>query len=288
MLTLGTQLSSGKGFEHMGREALSIGANTFQFFMRNPRGTKAKAIDPGDIGKLRELLKENAFGPVLAHAPYTLNACSKDPHLRGLSAEMFADDLGRMEYLPGNCYNFHPGSRTVLFLDEAIEHIAKMLNDTIRPGQQTTVLLETMSGKGSEVGGTFEELYRIMEKVTYGDKIGVCFDSCHMWDAGYDLVNGLDGVLEDFDRIIGLKHLRAVHINDSQNPLGSRKDRHAPIGDGTIGLQAVTAMICHPQLRHLPFITETPLDVGGHAAELALLKNSCRKQLSEQDVPEKE
>lgn len=284
MLIIGTQLSSGKGFAYLGKEALSIDSSTFQFFMRNPRGTKAKAIDPADIGELKTLLEENRFGPVLAHSPYTLNACSKDPHLRELSAEMFADDLERMEYLPGNLYNMHPGSRTALPLEEAIEYIAKMLNDTIRPEQHTTVLLETMSGKGSEVGGSFEELYRILEKVGQSDKTGVCFDSCHMWDAGYDIVNRLDDVLEEFDRIIGLKHLKAFHINDSLNPLGSHRDRHAPIGEGVIGLDAITTILCHPQLRHLPFITETPLDVKGHKEEIELLKSKCRSRLSEGDA----
>lgn len=281
MLTIGTQLSSGKGFEHLGKEALSIGANTFQFFMRNPRGTRAKAIDPADIGKLRELLRENGFGKILAHAPYTLNACSKDPHLRELSAEMFAEDLERMEYLPHNLYNLHPGSRTTVPQEEAIGHIAKMLNGAIRPEMNTTVLLETMSGKGSEVGRSFEELYSIMEKVRHQDKIGVCFDACHLWDAGYDIVGRLDEVLEEFDRIIGLRYLMAFHINDSQNPLGSHKDRHAPIGDGCIGLRAITAILCHPKLRHLPFVTETPLDVKGHQTEMELLRSSCREYSGE-------
>lgn len=284
MLTIGTQLSSGKGFEHLGKEAHSIGANTFQFFMRNPRGTKAKAIDPKDIGKLRALLEEKDFGPVLAHSPYTLNACSKDPHLRELSAEMFAEDLERMEYLPGNLYNMHPGSRTTVPPEEAIDHIANMLNGAIRREQRTTVLLETMSGKGSEVGRSFEELYRIMEKVELQDKIGVCFDACHLWDAGYDIVNKLDDVLEAFDRIIGLKYLMAFHINDSQNPLGSHKDRHAAVGDGLIGLEAITAILCHPLLRHLPFVTETPLDTDGHKKEIALLRESCRQRLMGEDA----
>ena len=278
MLTIGTQLSSGKGFEHIGKEALSIGANTVQFFLRNPRGTKAKALDTGDVARLKTLMEENRFGKVIAHSPYTLNACSKDPHLRELSAEMFAEDLNRMQHLPGNLYNMHPGSATGQETSTAVKYIASMLNDVVTPEHQTTILLETMSGKGSEIGQTFEELAAVIEKVALNDKIGVCFDACHLWDAGYDILNDLDGVLHRFDRIVGLGRLKAFHINNSKNPLGSRKDRHAPIGEGFIGLEGIVSIINHPQLRHLPFITETPIDVAAHKHEIAMLKNKYRPQ----------
>mgnify|MGYP003623242164 CR=1 FL=1 len=297
MLFLGTQLSSGKGFKNMGLEALAIEANTFQFFLRNPRGTKAKTVDPADVGQLKQILAENNFGPIIAHAPYTLNACSKDPHLRELSAEMFADDLERMENLPGNLYNLHPGSSLGQPLKEAVNYIAAMLNGVMNRRHHTTILLETMSGKGSEVGQSFEELAEIIARVDLDGQIGVCFDACHLWDSGYDIVNDLDGqigvcfdachlwdsgydivndldgVLNTFDKIIGLEKLKAFHLNNSRNPLGSRKDRHAPIGEGFIGLEGVFAIISHPQLKHLPFVTETPLDLAGHQREIALLKS---------------
>ena len=257
----------------MGREALSIEANTFQFFMRNPRGTKARPLDKDDAARLKTLLSEYRFGTVIAHSPYTLNACSKDPHLRELSAEMFADDLSRMQHLPGNLYNMHPGSAAGQPLSAAVRHIAAMLNKVLTREHQTTVLLETMSGKGSETGRTFEELAAIMERVAFNEKIGVCFDACHLWDAGYDIVGDLDGVLNRFDRIIGLDRLKAFHINNSKNPLGSGKDRHAPIGGGFIGLEGIVAIINHPRLRRLPFITETPIDIAAHKQEIALLKS---------------
>jgi deoxyribonuclease-4 len=278
MLTIGTQLSSSKGFEHLGKEALAIGANTFQFFMRNPRGTRAKAIKTTDIEKLRSLLAKNHFGQIIAHSPYTLNPCSKNAHLRELSAEMFADDLARMQYLPGNLYNMHPGSRTGLTTAIAIDYIAEMLNSIITREHLTTVLLETMSGKGSEIGQTFEELYAILEKVKLEDKVGVCFDACHLWDAGYDIVGQLDDILEHFDRIIGLNKLKAFHINNSKNILGSHKDRHAPIGKGYIELEGIVAIINHPQLRHLPFITETPIDIENHRQEIALLRSKYEEE----------
>ena len=273
MLFLGTQLSSGKGFKNMGLEALAIETNTFQFLRPNPRGTKAKTVDPADVGQLKQILAENNFGPIIAHAPYTLNACSKDPHLRELSAEMFADDLERMENLPGNLYNLHPGSSLGQPLKEAVNYIAAMLNGVMNRRHHTTILLETMSGKGSEVGQSFEELAEIIARVDLDGQIGVCFDACHLWDSGYDIVNDLDGVLNTFDKIIGLEKLKAFHLNNSRNPLGSRKDRHAPIGEGFIGLEGVFAIISHPQLKHLPFVTETPLDLAGHQREIALLKS---------------
>lgn len=270
---IGTQLSSAKGFKSIGTDALAIGAATFQFFMRNPRGTKAKAINPGDIAALNTILRENHFGKILAHGPYTLNACSRDAHLRELSGEMFADDLERMEHLPGNYYNLHPGSRQGQDMETAVEYISKMIRENLSRRHRTTVLLETMSGKGSEVGSRFEELSMILEKTAMPEKMGVCFDACHLWDSGYDIVNDLDGVLEEFDRIIGLSFLKAFHINDSKNERGSRKDRHAVLGGGCIGLEAIVSIVNHPKLRHLPFITETPLDLEGHKAEIALLKS---------------
>jgi len=273
MLIIGTQLSSGKGLARLGWEAVAIGANTFQFFLRNPRGTKAKPLDAADVGRLLAIMAENGFGPIIAHSPYTLNACSRDPHLRELSAEMFADDLERMQHLPGNFYNMHPGSRTGQPLSEAVNFIAGMLNNTIDRHHDTTVLLETMSGKGSEVGSSFEELAEIIAKVGMNDKIGICFDACHLWDSGYDIVDDLDGVLTRFDNIIGLQRLKAFHINNSKNPLGAGKDRHAPIGEGFIGLEGIVAIINHPQLKHLPFITETPIEVEAHKLEIALLKS---------------
>ena len=270
---IGCHLSAAKGYAHMGKDALSIGANTFQFFTRNPRGARAKALDLDDVRALLELMDVNAFGTIVAHAPYTLNACSSDPHLRELARDMIADDLERMEHLPGNLYNFHPGSHTGQGVDSGIVQIADMLNSVLRPGQRTTVLLETMAGKGSEVGGTFQELRAVLDLVDCQDKAGVCLDTCHVSDGGYDIVSDLEGVLAEFDRVIGLERLLAVHINDSLNPRGARKDRHAKIGEGTIGTEAIVRIIRHPKLCRLPFVLETPEDDAGHGAEIRMLRS---------------
>jgi len=274
MLNIGCHLSTSKGFKHMGMEALSIGANTFQFFTRNPRGGKAKAIDPKDVADLLDIMKAHQFAPILAHASYTLNACSKDAHLRKYATEMMADDLVRMEYLPGNLYNFHPGSHVGQGTEAGIEMIAEMLNEILRPEQTTTVLLETMSGKGSEVGRNFEELRAILDKVELTDKMGICLDTCHVFDGGYDLVNDLDGVLNQFDQLIGLHRLKAIHLNDSLNSLASHKDRHAGIGKGNIGLDTIARIINHPSLYKLPFLLETPNEIPGYAEEIKLLREA--------------
>ena len=272
---IGAHLSSATGFYKMGRTALEIGANTFQFFCRNPRGAKAKPLDPPDLEKLRGLLAESGFGPVVAHAPYIMNACSRDEGIRGLAAEMMAGDLRLMEYLPGNFYNFHPGSHVGQGIEAGCAQIAAMLNAVICPEQQTVVLLETMAGKGTEIGGRFEELRAIIDQVKCQDRIGVCMDTCHMSDAGYDILGNLDGVLEEFDRVVGLERLCAVHINDSMNPLGARKDRHARIGEGTLGEAFFARLITHPKLCCLPFVLETPNDDAGHGVEIARLRVLC-------------
>ena len=276
MLDIGCHLSTSKGFMGMGRDALAIGANTFQFFTRNPRGGAAKAIDRADLDEFLQLAREQRFAPLLAHAPYTLNACSADENVRRFAREMMADDLARMELLPGNYYNFHPGSHVGQGEDVGIALIVDQLNALLSAQQTTTVLLETMAGKGSEVGRTFGQLRQIIERVECGEKMGVCLDTCHVHDAGYDLVNDLDGVLAEFDAVIGLDRLRAIHLNDSMNPLGSRKDRHAGIGHGQIGLAALTRVVNHAQLRHLPFYLETPNDLPGYAQEIALLRGVYR------------
>ena len=272
MTYLGAHLSSSGGFYKMGKAALAIGANTLQCFVRNPRGAKAKAINPTDLGKLRELMAENSFGPIVAHAPYIMNPCSKDEGIRALAAEMMAGDLALMEHLPGNYYNFHPGSHVGQGVEAGCRQIADMLDRVVQPGLQTTVLLETMAGKGSEIGGKFEELRTILDMAQCGDRLGVCLDTCHVSDGGYDVTNHLDQVLEAFDRIIGLDRLKAVHVNDSMNPLGARKDRHALIGQGTIGTEAIVRIIAHPSLKHLPFLLETPTDDKGHGEEIAMLR----------------
>ena len=272
MLTIGCHLSASDGFLAMGRTALDIGANTFQFFTRNPRGSKAKAIDPDDAAALMVLLAENGFGPLVAHAPYTINPCSKTERTREFARMTLADDLKRMEYLPGNYYNFHPGSHTEQGMETGIRQIAETLNAILRPEYRTTVLLETMSGKGSEVGSRFEELREIIDRVALSDKLGVCLDTCHVSDAGYDIADDLDGVLTEFDRVIGLDRLRAVHVNDSLNPRGSRKDRHARIGEGCLGAEALGRVVRHPALQGLPFVLETPNELPGYAREIALLK----------------
>ena len=279
MLHIGCHLSASKGYLAMGKDALKIGADTFQFFTRNPRGGKAKEIDEADVAAFLQLADENRFTHILAHAPYTMNACSKDAGIRGFSREMMADDLRRMEYLPGNFYNFHPGSHVGQGMDTGIAFIIEQLNAVIKPEQNTTILLETMAGKGSEVGGRFEELRRIIDGVHLPEKMGVCLDTCHVYDAGYDIVNNLDGVLDEFDHVIGLERLKAIHLNDSLNPMASHKDRHAKIGEGSLGLDAICRIINHPKLQHLFFILETPQeDLAGYGAEIALLRSRYREE----------
>ena len=272
MLHIGCHLSSSKGFLNMGETALSIGADTFQFFTRNPRGSKAKAIDPKDADALMRLMKEHDFPCILAHAPYTLNPCSKDPHVREFAQMTMADDLVRMEATPGQMYNFHPGSHTGQGMSEGIAQIAALLNSLLKESQTTTVLLETMAGKGTEVGGSFAELAMILDRVELANHMGVCLDTCHVWDGGYDIVNDLDGVLERFERTIGLHRLKAIHINDSKNVCGSHKDRHEKIGQGHIGLAAFEAIVNHPALKDLPFFLETPNELDGYAEEIKLLR----------------
>ena len=273
MLHIGCHLSSSKGFAAMGKTALSIGADTFQFFTRNPRGGKAKALDLDDALALRNLCAEHNFVPLLAHAPYTMNPCAADEHLIEFAHMVMESDLAMLESIPGNMYNFHPGSHVKQGSEVGVTKIATMLNSVLFPEMRTTVLLETMAGKGSEVGRSFEELASIMDKVQLNDKLGVCLDTCHVFDGGYDIVNDLDGVLEQFDKLIGLNKLHAIHINDSKNPLGSHKDRHACIGEGNIGLIALSAVTNHPQLKHLPFYLETPNELPGYAKEIALLRS---------------
>ena len=272
MIYLGAHLSSAKGFYKIGKVALDIGADTFQCFLRNPRGARAKAVDPEDMAKLRELMAEHRFGPFVAHAPYIMNPCSKDEGIRELAGRMMAEDLALMEYLPGNYYNFHPGSHVGQGVETGCRQIADMLDAVVTPELKTTVLLETMAGKGSEIGGKFEELRAIIDLAACGDLLGVCLDTCHVSDGGYDIAGNLDGVLEEFDRVIGLTRLKAIHINDSMNPLGAHKDRHAKIGEGTLGTDAIVRVITHPSLKHLPFLLETPDDDAGHAAEIAMLR----------------
>lgn len=272
MFYIGCHLSASDGFLAMGRTALSIGANTFQFFTRNPRGSKAKAIDPADVAAFLALAAENGFGTLVAHAPYTINPCSKDEHTREFARMTLADDLKRMEHLPGNVYNFHPGSHTGQGMETGIAQIAETLNAILTPDIHTTVLLETMSGKGSEVGSRFEELLEIIDRVELSDKLGVCLDTCHVSDAGYDIADDLDGVLTEFDRVIGLDRLRAVHVNDSLNLRGAHKDRHARIGEGCLGAEALGRVVRHPALQGLPFVLETPNELPGYAREIALLK----------------
>ena len=275
MLRIGCHLSSSKGFLHMGKEAVKIGANTFQFFTRNPRGSKAKEIDEKDVAAFLEFSREHGIGQILAHAPYTLNPCSKDEKTREFALLTMEDDLKRMEYIPGNCYNFHPGSHVGQGSQEGIRMIADTLNQILKEEQRTTVLLETMAGKGTEVGRSFEELQAILEKVELKDYMGVCLDTCHVSDGGYDIIQNLDGVLAEFDRVIGIERLKAMHINDSQNPPGSHKDRHACIGDGTIGKESILRIVNHPKLIGLPCILETPQpDLSGYGREIKMLMES--------------
>lgn len=272
MLYIGNHTSSSKGYAAMGRRIVKNGGNTFAFFTRNPRGGNAKAIDPADVAKFQEIAREHEFGKIVAHAPYTLNACAAKENLRDFARNTFSDDLKRMEATPGNYYNFHPGSHVGQGIEVGIQKIAEVLNAVLTEEQTTTVLLETMAGKGSEVGSYFQELRAIMDLVEKRDKLGICLDTCHVWDGGYDIVNDLDGVLTEFDRIIGLDHLKAIHLNDSLNPLGSHKDRHARIGEGQIGLDALVRVIRHPALEGKPFILETPNDDEGWTREIALLR----------------
>lgn len=273
MLNIGCHLSASKGYYNMGKEAVSIGANTFQFFTRNPRGGKAKEVDIKDVEKFLNLANENDFCKILAHAPYTINVCSADENIRNFGIDTMKDDLKNLEFVPGNMYNFHPGSHVGQGEEVGIKLIIEALNDVLNENQQTTVLLETMAGKGTEVGKTFEQLKQIIDGVNLKDKLGVCLDTCHIYDAGYDIVNDLDGVLNKFDTVIGLDKLKAIHLNDDKNPFGSHKDRHEKIGEGSIGIEAFEKIINHPKLRNLPFYLETPNELDGYAKEIALLKN---------------
>ena len=275
-LRIGCHLSASGGYLAMAQTAVSIGANVFQFFTRNPRGGAAKPVDPADVADYLATAREHAFGPILAHAPYTLNPCSAKPETREFARDVFADDLSRMEFVPGNLYNFHPGSHVGQGVETGIGQIVETLDAVLRPEQTTTVLLETMSGKGSEVGGRFEELRAILDRAALGARMGVCLDTCHVWDAGYDVAGDLDGVLREFDRVVGLDRLRAIHLNDSKNPRGARKDRHARIGEGCIGLDALVRVVRHPLLRDLPFYLETPQDeLSGWRDEIALLRKAA-------------
>lgn len=277
MLHIGCHLSSSKGYLAMGKEASKIKADTFQFFSRNPRGSKAKAMDIGDAQALNQWMEEHGFVKILAHAPYTLNACSADERTREFARMAMREDLERLEYLPGNMYNFHPGSHVGQGVETGIALIAEILNEVMEPDQATTVLLETMAGKGSEVGSRFEELRAIIDLAECRDKIGVCLDTCHVFDGGYDIVNDLDGVLGEFDRIIGLDRLKAIHLNDSMNTLGCHKDRHQKIGEGGIGMDAMVRIINHPNLRELPFYLETPNELDGYAREISMLRSAYRQ-----------
>ena len=277
VLYIGNHTSSSKGYAAMARQIIKNGGNTFAFFTRNPRGGKAKAIDETDIQNFLVLAQENHFGKIVAHAPYTLNACAAKEELRTFARETFADDLRRMEYTPGNYYNFHPGSYVGQGSEIGIQKIAEILNDVLTEEQTTTVLLETMSGKGTEVGRNFEELRKILNLVEKKSKMGICLDTCHVWDGGYDIVHDLDGVLNDFDHIIGLERLKAIHLNDSLNDCGSHKDRHARIGEGKIGMEALVRIIKHPALREIPFILETPNDDSGWTEEIHVLKEAFYK-----------
>lgn len=277
MLTIGCHLSFSKGYLSIAKESIKINANTFQFFTRNPRGSSVKELNLADVEAFLVYAREHGIHQILAHAPYTLNACSADEHLREFARDTMADDLRRLEFTPGNYYNFHPGSHVKQGTEVGIAYISDMLNQILKPEQTTTVLLETMAGKGSEVGKTFEELKEILDRVTLSDKMGVCLDTCHVWDGGYDIVNHLDEVLTKFDQVIGLKRLKAVHLNDSLNPLGAHKDRHARIGEGHIGKDALIRVVNHPALSHLPFYLETPNDLDGYAREIALMRDHFQK-----------
>lgn len=276
MLNIGCHLSASDGYVAMAKQAIEIDANTFQFFTRNPRGFKAKDIDEQDVKEFLEIIKENKFVKILAHAPYTLNPCSADKRVRELAKEIFIDDLKRMEYTPGNMYNFHPGSHVGQGIDTGIKIISETLNEVLKKEQTTTVLLETMAGKGSEIGSKFEELKQIIDLVELKDKVGVCLDTCHIYDGGYDIVNDLDNVIKQFDSIIGLEKLKAIHLNDTKNPFASHKDRHEKIGEGHLGLDAISKVINHPKLKNLPFYLETPNEIDGYAKEIKILKEAYK------------
>lgn len=278
MLHIGCHLSNSKGYLHMGEDALSIGADTFAFFTRNPRGGSAKPVDPADAKALVELMERNGFARIVAHAPYTLNLCSDREEAREFARNTMADDLARMEYTPGNYYNFHPGSHMKQGVEAGIEMISEALNGMLSKEMTTTVLLETMAGKGTEVGRTFEELAEIIDRVELKDKMGVCLDTCHVYDAGYDIVDDLDSVMDRFDSVLGADRLKAVHINDSKNPFSSHKDRHEKIGEGSIGVEAFARVVNHPAFAGRPFILETPHDeLSGYAREIALLRGCVRE-----------
>lgn len=276
MLIIGSHLSSARGFEQMANDALKIGANTFQFFTRNPQGGRAKDIDSSDVKRFLELSSNHGFKKIVAHAPYTLNPCSDNDKTREFALMVFVDDLKRMEFVPHNYYNFHPGSHVGQGIDAGIEMIAELLNQVLTNKQTTTVLLETMSGKGSEIGSKFEELRAIIDRTNLNEKLGVCLDTCHVYSAGYDIVQNLDGVLEEFDRIIGLDRLKAIHLNDSKTEFASHKDRHEQIGKGSIGFEAMVRLINHKSLKNLPFILETPNDLEGWAREITLLRQNFK------------
>jgi len=277
MLNIGAHLSASKGYTHMAKEAISIDANTFQFFTRNPRGGKAKEVDPKDVASFLEISKDNHFAMILAHAPYTINICSADERTRNFGIETMKDDLEKMEYVPGNLYNFHPGSHVGQGTEKGIELIIEALNEILEERYSTTILLETMAGKGSEIGRSFEEIKQIIDGVKLNHKLGVCLDTCHVYDAGYDIVNDLDGVLKHFDNVIGIERLKAIHINDSKNPFESHKDRHEKIGEGSIGIDAFERIINHHFLKNLPFFLETPNEIDGYAKEIELLKSLYRE-----------
>lgn len=276
MLNIGCHVSSAKGYLAMGREIVSMGGNVFAFFTRNPRGGKAKSIDNDDVEAFIQYKNKHSIGALVAHAPYTLNPCAVKPELREFAHDVMSDDLERMEYTPGNFYNFHPGSHVGQGVEAAIKLISRQLNEILKKKQRTVVLLETMSGKGTEVGKTFQELAEIISQTELKEYLGVCLDTCHVYSAGYDIVGDLDGVLKEFDRIIGIEKLRAIHLNDSMTPFASKKDRHAKIGEGSLGIEAFRGIINHPWLKNLPFILETPNDNAGYANEIALLKGLCR------------
>lgn len=273
MFVIGSHLSISKGYLHMGQEASSIGANTFQFFSRNPRGGQVRAFDEADMKALVAYMEEHNFGRLLAHAPYTLNACAAKPDLREFAKNSMREDLERMEYIPGNMYNFHPGSHVKQGMDQGIEYIIDCLNEVMFPGMKTTVLLEAMAGKGTEVGAKFEELARIIDGVKLKEYLGVCVDTCHIHEGGYDIVNNLEGVLDEFDSIVGIDRLHAIHLNDSKNPIGAHKDRHEKIGEGHIGIDAIARIVTHPKLTNLPFYLETPNELDGYAKEIAMLRS---------------
>ena len=276
MLNIGCHLSSSKGYMNMAREALSIGASTFQFFTRNPRGGAAKPVDEADCAEFSNFSKERGIGVILAHAPYTINPCAARPEVMEFALQTMADDLRRLEYVPRNMYNFHPGSHVGQGSEEGVKKTAATLNAVMWAEMRTTVLIETMAGKGSEIGATFREVRDIIDRAEIPDKLGVCLDTCHVFDGGYDIVGNLEGVLEEFDRVIGLERLKAIHINDSKNPLGSHKDRHEVIGGGKIGLEAFGRIVNHPALRDLPFYLETPNDLDGYKREIELLRGLQR------------